>query len=174
VAINLIADTHWDETHFRQAQEWATAVPEIVHLTVATPYPGTELFHTDSREFTTKDYRLFDIQHAVTSTRLPLRDFYTLLVETQSIINRKFMGWRNAVDVANLVASQLIRGQTNFVKMLFKFARAYNVDRFYGDHAKPVRYEMRPPTEAGGRRGIKDRVIHVRHEPTVTPHCQAA
>ena len=82
----------------------------------------------------------------MTPTRLPLRDFYTLLVETQSIINRKFMGWRNAVDVANLVASQLIRGKTNFLKMLFKFAGAYNVDRFYGDHVVAWRTLLLPQT----------------------------
>lgn len=46
-------------------REFALAVPEIVHLTVMTPYPGTEIWHTESRRLTTRDYRLFDdIQHA--------------------------------------------------------------------------------------------------------------
>ena len=46
VAINLISDPGWDREHFERARDWATKVPEVVHLTVATPYPGTELFHT--------------------------------------------------------------------------------------------------------------------------------
>src|SRR5262249_5560267 len=129
------------------AQEWASTVPEIVHLTVATPYPGTELFHTESRRLSSADYRLFDIQHAVLPTKLPLNEFYEELVKTQEIINRKFMGWRTAVAVAKILAGQLIRGQTNFLKMLFKFSKAYNAQRFYADHDKPVKYALRKPEE---------------------------
>ena len=42
MAINIIADPSWDEERFRIVREWAISVPEIVHLTVNTPYPGTE------------------------------------------------------------------------------------------------------------------------------------
>ena len=45
-------------------------------MTVNMPYPGTETWHTESRRFTTRDYRLFDVQHAVLPTRLPLPQFY--------------------------------------------------------------------------------------------------
>ncbi len=47
---------------------------------VATPYPGTELFHAETRELTSTDYRLYDIQHAVLPTKLPLHEFYAELV----------------------------------------------------------------------------------------------
>jgi hopanoid C-3 methylase len=147
VAINLITDPSWSREQFRRAQEWATQVPEVVHLTVATPYPGTELFHSETRPLSSVDYRLYDIQHAVMETKLPLREFYEELVKTQEIINRKFMGWRTAVAVSRILAGQLIRGQTNFLRMLFKFSRAYNADRFYADHFKPVQYSMRRPTD---------------------------
>src|SRR5438477_1646162 len=40
VAINIIADPDWDETRFAAVRDWALTVPEIVHLTVATPYPA--------------------------------------------------------------------------------------------------------------------------------------
>src|SRR5437867_11321790 len=76
VALNLIADPGWDERDFARAREWALEVPEIVHLTVATPYPGTELWHTESRKLTTLDYRLFDVQHAELPTTLPLERLY--------------------------------------------------------------------------------------------------
>src|SRR5207248_387439 len=41
VAINIIADPDWDEARFAAVRDWALTVPELVHLTVATPYPGT-------------------------------------------------------------------------------------------------------------------------------------
>jgi hypothetical protein len=60
-------------------------VPEIVHITVNTPYPGTETWVTESRNFATRDYRLFDVQHAVLSTAPPLDRFYDELVKTQQV-----------------------------------------------------------------------------------------
>jgi len=145
VAINLIVDPGWDREQFAMAREWASQVPEVVHMTVATPYPGTELFHTETRELATTDYRLFDIQHAVIPTKLPLRDFYEELVRTQAIINAKFMGWRTAMDCSRILVGLLLKGQTNFLKMLFRFSKVYNAQRFNDDHARPVRYEMSRP-----------------------------
>ena len=69
VAINIIADPGWDEARFAAVRDWALTVPEVVHLTVATPYPGTELWLTESRQLTSRDYRLFDVQHAVLPTQ---------------------------------------------------------------------------------------------------------
>ena len=40
-----------------------------------TPYPGTETFLAEAQMLTTRDYRLFDIQHAVLPARLPLDRF---------------------------------------------------------------------------------------------------
>ena len=161
VAINLITDPSWTREQFEQAREWATKVPEVVHLTVATPYPGTELFHTESRSLSSVDYRLFDIQHAVLETRLPLHEFYQELVKTQEIINRKFMGWKTAVAVSRILAGQLLRGQTNFLKMLFKFSKAYNADRFYADHFREVQYAMRRPSDYAKKMKPADLLVHL-------------
>jgi hopanoid C-3 methylase len=161
VAINLITDPSWTREQFQQAQEWATVVPEVVHLTVATPYPGTELFHTESRALSSLDYRLYDIQHAVIETRLPLREFYEELVKTQQIIDRKFMGWRTAAAVSRILAGQLMRGQTNFLRMLFKFSKSYNVDRFYEDHFREIKYAMRAPGEYEKKMKPQDLLVHL-------------
>jgi magnesium-protoporphyrin IX monomethyl ester (oxidative) cyclase len=161
VAINLITDPSWSREQFQRAQEWATEVPEVVHLTVATPYPGTELFHTEARNLSSVDYRLYDIQHAVMETKLPLREFYAELVKTQEIINKKFMGWRTAVAVSRILAGQLARGQTNFLRMLFKFSKAYNVDKFYADHFKEVKYSMRRPSEYPKKMKPQDLLVHL-------------
>ena len=160
VAINLITDPQWSREDFQRAREWATKVPEIVHLTVATPYPGTELFHTETRGLSTADYRLFDVQHAVLQTKLPLMEFYEELVRTQEIINRKFMGWRTAIAVSRLLAGQLMHGQTNFLRMLFKFKQVYNPKRQFADHEKPVRYAMKRPEDYKKKMKPVDLLIH--------------
>jgi magnesium-protoporphyrin IX monomethyl ester (oxidative) cyclase len=145
VAINLIADPDWDEAQFRFIQEWAASVPEIVHLTVNTPYPGTETWHTEARTLTSLDYRLFDVQHAVLPTRLPLQQFYRELVKTQAILNRKHLGFRALWGASKMVLSHLWHGQTNFLRMLWKFHRVYNPERQYADHFRDVSYTLRPP-----------------------------
>src|SRR5437660_1963812 len=160
VAVNIIADPDWDEQRFAIVREWALSVPEIVHLTVATPYPGTEIWHTESRRLTSLDYRLFDVQHAVLPTRLPLRKFYEELVATQAVINRKHLGLTALREVAGLSARLALRGQTNFLKMLWKFGSVYNRDRQYADHLRPVRYQMRPQAAVATKPGARDLFVH--------------
>ena len=145
VAINLIVDPQWDARQFQLVREWAMSVPEIVHLTVMTPYPGTEIWHTEFRKLTTRDYRLFDIQHAVLPTKLPLRQFYRELVNTQAVIARKHLGVSAAAQTIGIMARQLLRGQTNFSRMIWKFNHVYNADRQLRDHARAVRLELPVP-----------------------------
>lgn len=152
VAINLIADPDWDERRFEIVREWAMSIPEVVHITVATPYPGTELWFTESRKITTLDYRLFDIQHAVLPTRMGLKKFYEELVKTQNVLNRKHLGLQGLKDVAGIALRLALKGQTNFLRMLWKFNRVYNAERQYGDHFMEVKYAMRPPVKLNGER----------------------
>jgi hopanoid C-3 methylase HpnR len=156
VAINLIVDPGWDAAQFKLIREFATSIPEIVHLTVMTPYPGTEIWHTESRRLTTRDYRLFDIQHAVVPTTLPLDEFYRELVLTQQVINRKFLGLSTAAGAIRVLSGNLARGQTNFARMLWKFNKVYNAERQYADHQRPVSYELPPPSYVapGNRREL--------------------
>jgi hopanoid C-3 methylase len=151
VAINLIADPDWDERRFEIVREWALSIPEIVHLTVATPYPGTELWLTESRKLATRDYRLFDIQHAVLPTRLPLHEFYRQLVATQRVIARKHLGVAALRKAALLILRLALQGQTNFARAIWKFDRVYNADRQFSDHQQKVTYAIRPPPAAKDR-----------------------
>ncbi len=161
VALNLIVDPDWDERRFEVVREWALSIPEVVHLTVATPYPGTELWFTESRKLATLDYRLFDIQHAVLPTRLPLRQFYEELVRTQNVLNRKHLGWRGLWDVAGIASRLALKGQTNFLAMLWKFNRVYNPERQHADHFRKVEYALRPPITWNGKRpGAQSLYIH--------------
>lgn len=145
VAINLIADPSWDKERFAVVREWAMSIPDIVHLTVATPYPGTELWVTEARKLTTRDYRLFDIQHAVLPTTLPLHEFYSELVETQRVIARKHLGVAVLRKAAKRMGHLAMEGQFNFIKSIWKFNKVYNADRQFADHQRPVVYQIRPP-----------------------------
>lgn len=152
VAVNIIADPGWDESRFRAVRDWALGVPEIVNISVNTPYPGTETFLTEAGNLTSRDYRLFDIQHAVLPTKLPLQRFYEELVSTQQVLNTKHLGFRALKSLAFLVIKLLAKGQTNFVRSLWSFHKAYNAARQLADHSEPVRYEMRlatRPAKAG-------------------------
>jgi hopanoid C-3 methylase len=160
VAINIIADPDWDERRFAVVREWASSVPEIVHLTVATPYPGTETWLTESRALTTHDYRLFDVQHAVLPTRLPLERFYEELVQTQGVLNRKHLGWGAVRHYGGAALRALARGQTNYLRMLWKFGSVYNARRQYGDHGRPVTYALRPRRPVAGKPSGSQLYIH--------------
>jgi hopanoid C-3 methylase HpnR len=147
VAINIIADPDWDQARFSYVRDWAMRVPEIVNITVQTPYPGTETWLTESRRLTTLDYRLFDVQHAVLPTRLPLHQFYAELVKTQAVLARKHLGVAALAKTTGIVARQLLHGQTNFATMIWKFDKVYNADRQYAEHQRQARYLLPAPTQ---------------------------
>ena len=171
VAVNIIADTDWDEARFKTLREWALSVPEIVNVSVNTPYPGTETFLQDGHSLATRDYRLFDIQHAVTPTKLPLDRFYAELVKTQQVLNTKHLGLRALKNTAWISAKLLARGQTNFVKMLWRFGSVFNPARQLADHARPVKYAMRvpPPLAPGAERRPKE--LYVLRPPKAGAAC---
>jgi hypothetical protein len=140
VAINLIADPDWD-------------------ISVNTPYPGTESWHTEARKIHTRDYRLFDIQHAVLPTKMPLPEFYAELVKTQQVLNKKHLGWAALRSTARIAAGHLMRGQTNFVKMLWKFNSVYNPKLQLADHQRPVSYEMSLPPSA--KESVNSKLLYI-------------
>jgi hopanoid C-3 methylase len=153
LAINLIADPDWDHERFRIVREWCLEQPEIINISVNTPYPGTESWVTEERQLQTRDYRLFDIQHAVLPTRLPLAEFYGELVTTQRAIYAKFLGWTQLRKMAGITAGLLLRGQTNYLKGLFKLNSVFRSDLLLADHAQPVDYQIPlPPPQAPSSR----------------------
>jgi hopanoid C-3 methylase HpnR len=163
VAVNIIADPDWDHRQFEVIRQWCREIPEIVNISVNTPYPGTESWLTESRRLTTHDYRLFDIQHAVLPTRLALPEFYRELVSTQQVLNRKHLGWSALKSLAGILAGNLARGQTNTLKMLWRFNRVYDPRLQLADHEQPVRYAMAPPPEPKEVIDPKTLYVHPQH-----------
>jgi hopanoid C-3 methylase HpnR len=148
IAINLIADPDWDHERFRVVREWGVELPEVVNISVNTPYPGTESWASEGGRVASRDYRLYDIQHAVLPTRLPLSEFYEELVTTQQAFYRKHIGWRRVLKTAGILARQLAHGQTNFLNSLFHIERVFRPELLLGDHAAPVQYEIPLPQPA--------------------------
>jgi hypothetical protein len=61
----------------------------------------------------------------------------------------------------------MLKGQTNFVKMLWKFNSVYNPERQYQEHSREVRYQMRPPQiHTEGRPDAKLLYIHPPNKPS--------
>lgn len=160
VAINIIADPDWDHERFAVVRDWCMEVPEIVNISINTPYPGTETWQTESRKLQTRDYRLFDIQHAVLPTRLPLNEFYAEVVATQQVLNRKHLGLRALRSTARIAAGLALRGQTNFLKMLWKFNSVYNPALLAADHEREVRYQIPLPPAPSQRVAASALYVH--------------
>ena len=51
--------------------------------------------------------------------------------------------------MARIGAGHLLRGQTNFVRSMWKFNSVYNAKRQVADHQRPVAYQIRTPPAAG-------------------------
>jgi len=163
VAINLIADPSWDRERFEAVRRWCLEIPEVVNISVTTPYPGTEIWQTEQRKLTTRDYRLFDIQHAVLPTTLPLPEFYAELVKTQQVLNTKHLGVAAMRQTLGIAGKLLLRGQTNFLRMIWNFNSVFDPMLQMADHARPVQYELpqRPEFAAAANK----RALYV-HRPT--------
>src|SRR5207237_9620070 len=112
---------------------------EIVTISSNTPSSSTETWHTESRPLTTLDYRLSDIQHAVLPTKLPLPEFYKELVACQRVLGRKNLGWAALRQCAGVVMRKLLCGQTNFIRMLWKFNIVYRPELQLADHRLRVK-----------------------------------
>lgn len=162
VAVNIIADPDWDERRFSTVREWCLEIPEIVNISVNTPYPGTETWHTMADRLTTRDYRLFDIQHAVLPTRLPLPRFYEELVKTQRVLSKKHLGLSALRKAAAVAGRHALNGQLNFLRMLWKFDSVYNPKLQLSDHERPVEYEI--PLPPAPRARVDRRTLYV-HDP---------
>jgi magnesium-protoporphyrin IX monomethyl ester (oxidative) cyclase len=165
VAINIIADPDWDEERFRVVRDWCMEVPEVVNISINTPYPGTETWLTEERRLQTRDYRLFDIQHAVLPTKLPLAAFYGELLHTQRVLYGKHMNWRTTPQLVSSVARNLARGQTNFIRGIMNYNKVYKAEKMLADHARPVHYELPlPPRPRANAPAAKGSLLYI-HAP---------
>ena len=68
--------------------------------------------------------------------------------DNTTVCTREACGFRAVWDISGIVLRLLARGQTNFVRMLWKFGSVYNTKRLCADHVRPVPYELSLPPAA--------------------------
>jgi magnesium-protoporphyrin IX monomethyl ester (oxidative) cyclase len=83
------------------------------------------------------------------------------------VLYRKHLNWWTAPQVARAIASQLIRGQTNFVRGIMNYNRVYNPQNLLSDHAKPVDYEIPLPVKPAVAGAADSKALYV-HAPQGT------
>ena len=84
----------------------AREIPEIVNISVNTPYPGTETWLTEARKLATRATTGSSTSSTrCCPTKLPLPEFYEELVATQQVLNRKHLGARQIWGAAKNVAA---------------------------------------------------------------------
>ena len=76
------------------------------------------------------------------------------------MLSTKHLGLAALREAAGLAAARLIRGQTNFVKMLWKFNSVYNPELQIADHEQPVKYQISLPPAPSDRVDRQSMYIH--------------
>ena len=141
-------------------RDWCLEIPEVVNISINTPYPGTETWHTESRRLTTRDYRLFDIQHAVLPTKLATAG---VLQRTRRDAARAFpqtsrLGRRCASAQVSL--SDSCFADRPILSECFGSSTAYiSPELQLADHRQPVKYEINLPPPSDYHRGAR-RALH--------------
>jgi magnesium-protoporphyrin IX monomethyl ester (oxidative) cyclase len=77
VSVGFVVRSDFTRDDFRQLRAYVRrlAAP-LVSFTVETPLVGTRLLDESAERLTTRDWSLYDLEHAVLPTRMPLGDFY--------------------------------------------------------------------------------------------------
>jgi magnesium-protoporphyrin IX monomethyl ester (oxidative) cyclase len=60
-----------------------------------------------------------------------------------------------------IAARQLLRGQTNFARMIWKFDKVYNADRQYSEHLRNARHLLPPAERPAKAPDRKQLYVHV-------------
>ena len=82
VSVGFLVRSDFTQEDFRDVRRYVKHLnPPAVGFTVETPLVGTTLFDDEEARITTRDWSLYDLQHAVLPTKLPLAKFYRELVK---------------------------------------------------------------------------------------------
>jgi hypothetical protein len=76
------------------------------------------------------------------------------------VLSRKHLGITALWNTCGLATRLLLRGQTNFIQMLWKFNRVYHSERQYADHFQPVQYALQPPAAGSSKPPLSQLYVH--------------
>ena len=97
VSVGFVVRSDFTRQDFDELAAYASRFRgALVGFTVETPLVGTVLFDEESARVTTRDWSLFDLEHAVLPTALPLDEFYRELarLQTTGILRATLAGMR--------------------------------------------------------------------------------
>lgn len=72
----------------------------------------------------------------------------------------KHLGWTIVRQLPGQIARLLLKGETNFVRSLWKFDRVFDAKLLLADHTRPVTYAMAPPPPPGITYHARDLYVH--------------
>ncbi|MBM4366473.1 MAG: cobalamin-dependent protein [Deltaproteobacteria bacterium] len=104
---------------FEYIESLGVAIPLV---TILTPLPGTEMWKKYREDLLTEDFRLFDLLHAVTSTKLPREEFYKEYVAWKRVGRTSMKAWFNRKTMLKRWDFYL-RAAPNFPEMIWKRVR---------------------------------------------------
>jgi hypothetical protein len=77
VSVAFVVRSDFTRDDFRELAAYVRRLKApLVGFTVETPLVGTRLFDENAERLTTRDWSLYDLEHAVLPTRMPLDEFY--------------------------------------------------------------------------------------------------
>jgi radical SAM superfamily enzyme YgiQ (UPF0313 family) len=70
--------------YFERVDHYVKTHPSILHaeFTPLTPFPGTKYYEQEKHNVITRDWQVYDMQHFVVKTRLPVEELYRLMVKS--------------------------------------------------------------------------------------------
>ena len=94
-------------------------------------------------------------------------------MEAQRILAYKHLGWTALRECAGIIIRLLLRGQTNFLRMLWKFSNVYHPELQLADHRQPVNTKLacrRRRYHRETRRALYPRSTRARRPSDRSPH----
>src|SRR5258708_40192636 len=89
---------------------------------------------------------------------------------TQRASYQKHLDWRVLHEMTGIAMEHLARGQTNFLRSVFKLNSVYDTRLLPADHARPAAYEIpqQPEPRADPAHLRRNRSIHAPRRRTVS------
>lgn len=82
---------------FERMDRYVKTHPSIVHaeFTPLTPFPGTKYYEQHKESVLTRDWEVFDMQHFVQRTAMPVRDLYGMMMRSyrKVVLRAMFKEW---------------------------------------------------------------------------------
>lgn len=140
----------WDASHFQALYDYINSLDIGIPLvTILTPLPGTQLYRAYEDRLMTRDYRLFDLLHAVLPTKLPRAEFYAEFARAPDA----------TVASAHRAIANMFRKRPDLIRaagmsILWFFARTWRYQRVHRDAESFLRDEKGLLNGPGARAGL--------------------